>query len=551
VLAVAATGSAARGSSGKTARPGAVNITQGGAKCDGTTDDRAALQAAITANVGQTIYIPDMQTCVVSMFGGAALTIPAGTILRGRGTIKVKDHAGVYNAVLYSTDCTGCRFEEFTIDSNIANNPIANQAEIMTVGQSRIEIFAIAGSNVTVRGVTIKNSSSTNSINLYADKVSVTDCQLVNIGDDPNHVVHDYSGTYLTGSQIIVSGNRFTAAHRQARGAYTAIETHGTTHAVVNNTIVDFTNGLNITGIRSDTVTEASTIANNVISGALQCIELWSSALGGHTTGYGFNGLTVTGNSCRVNQTSYTDTALWGGNTAAWGILVDPNANLPWANAKIASNVIVFDLESTIRAGSASAFGIGWISTGAAQSAENVSIENNTVDNSPLSCIRLDMGGITGMRVTGNTCRNAGSSLDLGIDANYKIPIFVFARHGQLQGEISNNLIVDNLPASRMAYAFLLGGTSGQASDLRVFWNTVSLLGGATASWQGYFDLPNDFAVPLVWMVASGKPWVAPPSQGAMRSGSQVFDTTTGTQFYLHSDGNAWTTQAKSARNVN
>jgi hypothetical protein len=68
------------------------------------------------------------------------------------------------------------------------------------------------------------------------------------------------------------------------------------------------------------------------------------------------------------------------------------------------------------------------------------------------------------------------------------------------------------------------------------------------ASWLGYIYSQDDYVKPLVRMLAVGLAWPIPVK--AYRAGSQVFDATTNTQYYLWSDGVAWTTVLSSAANA-
>ena len=67
-----------------------------------------------------------------------------------------------------------------------------------------------------MRDITVKNTNSTNSVNVAGSRITVADSIFTGLGDDPNHVVHDVSVLYLYGNQIIVTGNHFTGASRGA-----------------------------------------------------------------------------------------------------------------------------------------------------------------------------------------------------------------------------------------------------------------------------------------------------------------------------------------------
>ena len=298
-----------------------VNVLGIGAKCDNATDDRVAIQAAITAAAGGgAVIFPEGRTCIISPVADHSkfLSLPAGTHLQGRATLQVKSGSAPYTSVLFAADCTGCLISDITIDSNVAGNPAVNLAEL--IASPRWEVEILSGSNIVIRGITVKNTNSTNSINVAGSRITVADSIFTGLGDDPNHVVHDVSVFYLYGSQIIVTGNHFTGAYRGAPAAYTAIETHGSMQTVANNTIADMANGMNITGAWNGTSFSGS-VTGNVITGAMAGITIDSLKLAGiHDTGDGIDGLTITGNTIRINQLSYAG-SVWPNAQTNYGIM--------------------------------------------------------------------------------------------------------------------------------------------------------------------------------------------------------------------------------------
>lgn len=502
--------------------------------CDGKTDARATLQDVLTRNGGKTIVLPDGAVCVITPVADKSkfLSLPAGTVLRGRATLKVANASAPYDSVLYSTNCNGCQMAEITIDANVANNPIADGAEIYAHARSEIVLF---GDDLSFRSITIMNSSSINSIVATGSRITVEDSTFKSIGDDPNHIAHDHSTLYLSGSQILVRGNHFTATGRDSPAGVTAIETHGTGQSIVGNAIADFTNGINLTGVSSED-SEAGVVSGNSIKGVLYCITLWSRAYRGHTTGYGINGLVVSGNSCRLNQLTYKRGP---GASSTSGIVVEPGATLPIANLIISNNVVVFDLEMARRPGNTSSIGLGWWSANN-QSATNVSIENNIVDNAPVAGIRMALGAAAGLEIRGNTIRNAGSSLDASVNAGYKAPILVLSTTGTLQADIQGNTIIDALAASRMVHAMTLGGAANAAHHVRVLDNSIHLLGANTASFHSYVSLLDNDLKPIVRMIVTDKAWDTAVYTHQMALGSAVIDAISGIHYDLQADGITW-----------
>ena len=130
--------------------------------CDGKTDARAALQEILTRNVGKTVVLPDGAVCLITPVANKTkfLTLPAGTALRGRATLKVADGSAPYDSVIYSASCNGCQISEITIDANVTRNPIADVKEIYAHARPELVLF---GDDLSFRGVTIMNSSAMNS----------------------------------------------------------------------------------------------------------------------------------------------------------------------------------------------------------------------------------------------------------------------------------------------------------------------------------------------------------------------------------------------------
>jgi len=114
-----------------------------GAKGDGVTDDRLAIQAIIDSGV-DAIYIPE-GTFVVSHDGvtydgkgtGVGLKLRSNLKIYGTGTIKYKGGQGGSFAVLANVDdyIENCHIEGITIDGNKDNlNPNASVSNIVLFG---------------------------------------------------------------------------------------------------------------------------------------------------------------------------------------------------------------------------------------------------------------------------------------------------------------------------------------------------------------------------------------------------------------------------------
>jgi Pectate lyase superfamily protein len=506
-----------------------VSVRDFGAKGDGVTDDRAAIQAAIDSITAGVVYLPPaaggyLITPTTDKKRFLSLKSDVQLIGMGNPVLRVAAASAPYDYVIAASSCDDCTIRDLTIDSNIGANPIKDAPEIRA--HPRIEIGFFTGRRIMVEHVTIKNSSSVNSIvSWVASEVTITHCTFAGNGDDPNHIAHDYSAIYISADGAVIDNNIFTAVRRGAPAAVTAIETHGSGITVTGNVIRDYAAGMNVTGSAA-TDSVGNVVSGNTIRGAMAGIVVWSHTDKGHSTGYGINGLSITGNTIIVNQTSYAS-ALRG----AWaGIVLEANSNLPVANVIISGNAVVFDLESVPGPTSTASIGIGWWST-LGQSAENLIIANNVIDNAPVAGIRL-AAALRGCRVNGNIIRNAGSSLDTAIAADYKTPIFI-AGAPSIDVEIVNNQIIDNMQPSRMRTALLLGTSKGISSGLRVRNNSVSVLGPNKSSFKAHVQVLDDNTRPL--LVEAWDDFVGPSRKVAF--GSEVIDSKAGTSWRAVTDG--------------
>jgi len=516
----------------QTPAKGAVSVKDFGAKGDGITDDRAAIQAAIDSVTAGAVYFPPARggyliTPAPDRKQFLALKSNVQLIGDGNPVIRVAGASAPYDSVISSSFCDHCLIQDLTIDSNIGSNPIQDKSEIYAHG--RTEIAFAGGRWIRVEHVTIENSSSMNSIvsGVQVSNIRITHCAFTGNGDDPNHVVHDHSALYIHADGAVIDGNVFQAVRRGAPAAVTAIETHGSGISVTANVIADYAVGMNLTGVApSDSV--GNVVTGNTIRGGLFGIQIWSDRYRGHSNGYGVNGLSITGNTIVINQSSYTSPL--GTAMATSGITVESNSNLPIANVIISGNAVIFDLEGSPRPASSSSIGIGWWST-IGQTAENLIIANNIVDNAPVAGIRL-AAALKGCMVKGNIIRNAGSSLDKAIAAGYETPIFI-AGAPSIDVEIVDNQMIDTLEPSRMRTALLLATSKGMSSGLRVRNNSVSVLASDRASFHSHVQILDDNTRPL--LVADWDDFAAPSRR--VSSGSAVTDSKNGTSWRAGSDG--------------
>lgn len=510
-----------------------TSVRDFGAKGDGVTDDRAAIQAAIDSASAGVVYFPPSRagyliTPVPDKRSFLNLKSHVHLIGLGNPTIRVAPSSAPYDSVIFAGMCEDCTIMDLTIDSNVGANPVRDKAEIFA--HPRIEIRFGGGQGIRVERVTIENSSSVNSIvsGVPVSNITIAHCIFTANGDDPNHVAHDHSALYIHAEGALIEGNLFTAVRRGSPAAVTAIETHGSGISVIGNVITDYAVGMNLTGV-APSESMGNVVTGNTIRGALVGIQIWSDTYKGHTAGYGINGLSITGNTISINQVSYISAQ--GTALATSGIAIEPNSNLPIANVIISSNTITFDLEDTRRPASSASIGIGWWST-SGRTAENLIISNNVIGNAPVAGIRL-AAALEGSMVTGNIIRNAGSSLDNTIPGAYKTPVFI-AGAPSTDVQISGNQIIDSLEPSRMQAAILLATSRGTSSGLRVRNNSISILAANRASFVAHVQILDDRTEPL--LTEYWDDFAAPTRRVA--AGSEVIDLRNGVLWRADLRGN-------------
>jgi hypothetical protein len=139
---------------------------------------------------------------------------------------------------------------------------------------------------------------------------------------------------------------------------------------------------------------------------------------------------------------------------------------------------------------------------------------------------------LKGCRVQGNIIRNAGSSLDTAIAANYKTPIFI-AGAPSIDVEVVDNQLIDSLEPSRMRTALFLATSKGISSGVQVRNNSVSIPAANKASFTSYVQIEDDSTKPL--LVATWDDFVAPTQKVA--AGSEDIDSKSGATWRAGSDG--------------
>ena len=408
---------------------GIYDVTSYGAKCDGSTDDTAAIQSAIgAASGGGTIIFP-AAICVVSppttgyilSLGGGNITIHGMGL--GASVLKVKASAGDYKAVFgpYQGTFSNVTLTDFTINQNTTNNPVTSS--IMTYPRMVIN-SATGGNNLTVSNLEVLDIGSINTISTGTARSVITHSRFVL--NTTGNFYHDYSTLYISAEHSSVDHNLFVGGINAA-GSVCAIETHAGTTTVTGNVVDGFWLGGNITGVSSVGDSNAISVIGNTVTNAYFGFQLWSNTLRAHTSGFGLHGVAVESNTVRLTQNSWIVDPVSGkaqtGNPS--GIFVTPGANLPVSNILIANNTIEYDLStSSSDPFNTSGMGIGYWDALTTNTATNFRILGNTIINSPIYGIRMSVTG-SDFEISGNHITNAGSSANRGLAASSRVGIFI------------------------------------------------------------------------------------------------------------------------------
>jgi hypothetical protein len=238
------------------------NVRDYGAKGDGITDDRQAIQDAIdsAAISGGTIYLPPGIYLLASESTDAdkhqsLLTPKSNVNIIGAGEKSILKVAADTNARWAGTNApnvfacksmlSNCIFKEFVIDWNGANNLLTstdtrrNNAGIMALWGG----YNILCDNVTIKDtpgnqcIFFPNQSNVDSGQGY---ITVQNCKFENSGEGlAGNYNYDHSSVYLNGKHNKIINNKFVSPIK-VRG--TAFEIHGSYAEAYGNYIENYEN---------------------------------------------------------------------------------------------------------------------------------------------------------------------------------------------------------------------------------------------------------------------------------------------------------------------
>jgi len=437
-----------------------LNVKQYGAAGNGTTDDTAAIQAAIDAvpASGGTVMFPP-GTYIVAPKKTVGIVIKSNLRLAGAGAtsiLKIKNHLGDWQRLLSPLDLTGnvenVAVEDLAFDANIQNNPesLINEKKAQTY-QTFIHITS--GRNLTVRRCRFTPYSGVWAVAFVGqtvDNCALTDSYFQFVMRDANPD-YDNSAVYIEGSHYVFSGNTFESVPIPKRGARACMETHGGPAEVFNNTATGYQTILNIVGSYYPGGSPGDVHCHdNTCTDALLGILLWP------TLPNNLKNVTVTNNTINIAQMKHGAV-----DTAGISILFSAEAKGLAGNITIVKNTIRFQDEGAGRSGDFyyNSAGIGLHNLGGAS---GVVIDGNSIALAPSAGVAIGLPeagtrSFDNVRVTNNTITNPGQNL--GFPADFRAGVLVNSSASNI--EISGNTITDSFPTPRCPTAIAFDAAPG------------------------------------------------------------------------------------------
>jgi hypothetical protein len=443
-------------------------VTAFGATGNGTTDDRAAIQAAIdscASSGDRDVYFPS-GTYLVTRNGSAFynLNVPSGIRLRGasQSGVMLKQAAGMAGSVriLFITG-DDVHVEDMTLDGNKANQ---------SVDEHRAGIFATTTNRLVVQNVTAQNFTG-DGFYLFTAANESTLRGVYARGNNRNGITF---GGAITGA--VVTGSRFIG------NAVQQVDSEPGVGAAVNH--------ITITGCTID----GAGVSNDYA-------------------------LTVSGsaNTSRSYGWSIVGNTINGGIFIVWteGVQVSANRGInPTTKSSVtvyrkSSNVSVVGNDFHLTQTTVSLGGIYVVGTGPGDTPERVVIAGNTVKVDQPASVGIQAQGAISVTIANNNVRgaSASSSGNAGIFVRATIGAEDFrsaivtgntvANFGQygieiagnvtaklLSLDVSHNILDDDAATPTMTTGIRLDDGTGAAKQISLIGNQI--MGGVMASVVSY-----------------------------------------------------------------
>jgi hypothetical protein len=445
---------------------GWVNVRSYGAKGDGTTDDTAAIQAAIdaaNARGGGRVLIPEGTFIAAPATSGAdrIFTLYDNTTIEGVGpgsVLKIKDNAGDYGRIFgAASTITSATFRNFKIDQNPSGN--LSQDISATVETRKASAIKLTVNRLLVEGMRFDPTVGVTTISVNGDTagaiVKGNYFRFVKGASTAAAGYYDNSAVYLETSQQVVEGNIFETT--LADDAFGCIETHGGRSSVIGNSARNFETLVNIVsriGSFPDFDPNNVSIVGNSVTGAKKAIEIWSM------TGRSVKNVTIANNTIDINNVDRAADDLHGNSWfAGIGIIYSSGGALNGGveGLTITGNSITHQIDAATDYGSDESLS-GGISLQSNGLLANVTITGNAVVNAPKFGIVVWPRAQAADRVlvSGNLVVDAGANAVGNAAYRSAVGLFGVVRHTDVIG----NRIVDTGSAALVGSRALSLGLS-------------------------------------------------------------------------------------------
>jgi hypothetical protein len=510
---------------------------------DGVADDTVSLIKWLAATAGTHELVAGKTYLVAPVIAGTViLPIISGSKINIKGNgarIKIKDASPGFYSIMgansSSVDLSGVNVRGVVFDHNSQNNTFTASANVLT--NPRFTFSALAGSDIFFCDNLIANAVCTNSvfINNSANVVRprVTGNGWLNVGGSATS--HDHSTIYVVGQDFTVCDNYAQGVSLGATGTACFLEMHGDGMLVENNYCRDFEGFANITGIYDGGDTRNSLVAGNIAIVRQHGVRVFSQSYGSHTSGYGIDGLTISGNRMRIKQTSLPS----GSSRYYMAYGVQAGSSLPTRNIQIVNNVVEYDLEVSAPNYTSLSCAIGFNDTSGTIVHENFVAKDNTIINAPGQSIGLGMGGgvFKNAHIGVNTHINPAQSLYASYPSSYKAAVLLAGNQYTGSLTIDKQTVIDDNAVTRLVYGVAAYPTNDSSSTPC----TIDLdikLNGDKAAYSTPMVNSSSRLLPLM-TVRQNK---AHSSTGqTFKVRSSVMDTAGDLEYRIHVQGGTWT----------
>jgi parallel beta-helix repeat protein len=376
-------------------------------RIDGTTQDQAALQAALDSVGAQGIVLlnGNLAAAGAISLNDKQLLVGGGTVLKLKGATSgvAVDYAAAGSAGRISGAATDTLVRMATDSAmrgisveNISSN--ANSWAISGAsGASLRDVSVISAANgvrvdgtanFTLQGGSITAAKGSAIAITDSTGVSIGGATIVQNGTSGIGIVADNVAGRIEGNTITTNGNGsgYNDAHSLARPAHGLSVSNSGGLTIANNTITingELANGINVTGSAGIAIAGNKVTTNNYMSRGIRLIDS--------------DGATISGNIVATNTTNDTYLSL---NTAAFGIMTEGSDNLT-----VSGNSV------TTRASGATGILLRF--------SANSTISGNTVTTNGENATAVAVVGSASNTVSGNTLTTTNPNNSHGVSLGF------------------------------------------------------------------------------------------------------------------------------------